>query len=152
MTAQAMNFGEYVAMLRLERHLTLAKAARRMGFTSQKLCDIEKGRRYQKRISLSLASTIAKAYGVPISEIIRNTEAAITHDKTVSELLDELWPKSRYAELVGENLVTEARKLAPDIENRAVELSNTVKEMRGLLSLLRKRYFRSEETSDPKQP
>lgn len=152
MTAQAMNFGEYIAMLRLERRLTLAKAARRMGFSSQKLCDIEKGRRYQKRISLHLASTIAKAYNVPIADIIRNTEAAVTHDKTVSELLDELWPKSRYAELVGDSLVTEARKLAPDIENKAVELSNTVKEMRGLLSLLRKRYFRSEETMETKTP
>ena len=142
------NFGEYIKILRLERRLSLVKAAKRMGFSSQKLCDIEMGRRYKTRVTLVLLQAVAGAYKVPISEIIRHTTTAISHDKTVAEILDEAWPKSRFAELLAESLVKETTQYAPEIEQKSIELANAVKEIRGLLSLLRKRHNKSESADE----
>lgn len=140
------NFGEYIKFLRLERRLSLVKASKRMGFSSQKLCDIEMGRRYKKRVTLVLLQAVAAAYKVPFGDVVKHTNLAISHDKTATEILDEVWPKTRFAELLAESLVTEARHLAPEIEEKAVELNLTVKSIRGLLSLLRKRQSKTEST------
>lgn len=134
------NFGEYIKMLRLHRRLSIVKASKRMGFSPQKLCDIEMGRRYKKRVTVILLKAVADAYKVPMAEIIRHTTTAISHDKTVTEILDEVWPKSRFSELLADSLVKECAQYAPEIETKAIELYNSVKETRGLLSLLRKRH------------
>lgn len=145
------NFGEYIQMLRLERRLSLVKAAKRMGFSSQKLCDIEQGRRYKKKVTLNLLTSIANAYKVPIAEIIRQTSTAITHDKTVTEIVNELIPKVRFADLLADSLKTESRQYAPEIESKAVELFTTIRECRGLLSLLRKRHLKTESAEEEEE-
>jgi transcriptional regulator with XRE-family HTH domain len=147
MTEPVVNFGEYVKLLRLESKLTLSQAARKMDFKPQKLCDIEAGRRYTKRISMSLVMKLSKVYNVPIAQIIRNTESALSTDKSVSELIQELAPQARLAELLTKSLVDESKTYGPEVETKAVEAYNAIRNMRVLISLMRKRHFNTESES-----
>lgn len=144
MTEPVVNFGEYVKLLRLESKLSLSAAARKMGFKPQKLCDIEAGRRGTKRVSMTLVSKLSKTYNVPVATIIRNTESALSTDKSVSEIIQELAPLARLAELLTKSLVDESKTYGPDLETKAVETHNAVKDMRILISLMRKRHFNTE--------
>ena len=145
--SQAMSFGEYIKTLRLQKAIPLSTAARRMSMTPQKLNDIESGRRNNKRISLAIVTTVSKAYGVPLAEIIRNTETAVHTDKTVGELLQELIPGVRLAELLSKQLLDESKEFSPQGETLAIEIHNRIKEMRILVGLMRKRHFNTN--SDP---
>jgi transcriptional regulator with XRE-family HTH domain len=145
--SQPMCFGEYLKTIRLSQHTTLTAAARKMGMTPQKLSDIESGRRYNTRISISLVTKVAKAYGIPVSEIIRNTETAVHNDRTVSELLTEVIPIARMAELLSKQILNVSKTYSDELESLAQEVYDRNKDLRSLLSTMRKRHFNTDKDS-----
>lgn len=149
--SENITFGEYLKTVRLSKRLTLSKAARRMGMSPQKLSDIESGRRYQKRISLNLVTTLAKAYDISIAEIIRNTETTVHTERTTSEILAEAIPLARMCELLSQKVLDDSKTFTQEHEQVALELHTRIKDIRALLSAMRKKTLNTshESTLDP---
>jgi transcriptional regulator with XRE-family HTH domain len=150
---QSLSFGEYLKTVRLSQHISLTKAAKRMGMTPQKLSDIESGRRFRKQISIGLVTLAAKAYGVSIAEIIRATETAVHNERTVTELLAEAIPVARMAELLAMQNLESAKLYSHEQETLALELHKRVADLRALLAAMRRRHLpnATESTLDPIQ-
>jgi transcriptional regulator with XRE-family HTH domain len=145
---EPLSFGEYLRMTRLSKRMTLTLAARKMGMKPQKLSDIESGRRYHTRISINLVTLASKAFDVPIAEIIRNTQTAVTNDRTVSELLQEAVPASRMTELLAKQFLDTSKTYSHELEVLAIELHNHARDVSILLATMRRRHFNtSRETS-----
>jgi transcriptional regulator with XRE-family HTH domain len=64
----SLTFGEAVEALRVRDGITQAAFAKKIGFSRQYLCDVEKGRRL---VSLEQAARFAKAFGHPASVLVQ---------------------------------------------------------------------------------
>lgn len=144
MTDPPITLGEYLKTIRLQQGLSLTKAAKRMKMTPQKLSDIECGRRYGKNVSLKMVTTFSVAYGIPIATLIRNVETAVHTEKSVSELLLEIIPHARFAELLAKNVMNESKSFSTEHETNCIELYNKITELRALVNLMRKRQFNTD--------
>jgi transcriptional regulator with XRE-family HTH domain len=145
--AEVMNFGEYIRILRLSKHLSLSDAARKLKMKPQRLCDIESGRRLNRKVPMELVMNLAKLYSIPVADIAANIESAVQADKTASELMEEIQPNIRMAELMVVQLVELCKTYPSELERLATETAKYVKNTRLLIFAMRKRYFNTEKNA-----
>lgn len=130
------TFGEYVRKLRRERRFTLQEAAKMMGVTTQKLCDIESGRKYHKRINIDLLNAVSKAFGVPVAEIFSVVQTTLKVATTTKEVLAELLPLTIYSEMLSSKLKDECATYSIELEKLSSELALNVKKVKMLVGLI----------------
>lgn len=144
--SEPLSFGEYIRTLRLSKGLTLAKAARRLGMRSQRLCDIEAGRRFQRSVPLEFISKIASSYGTTLAEVAAAAQSAFKKDRSVSELVTEIEPNMRVAEIMATKLVELCRSYPPEAEQLATDVRERVRDSRVLFTALREQVSGTDKT------
>lgn len=144
---KASHLGEYLRELRLTRKMTLSLAARRMKMKPQKLCDIEAGRRHNTNMPIEMVMAFAKVYGVKTADIVANIETVVQTAKTVAELLMELQPNIRMAEMLAKQLFELSKTYPPQVESAATDLYKYVKNSSSLVFAINKRYVGSDKLS-----
>lgn len=143
--SEPLSFGEYIRTLRLSKQLTLARAAKRLGMRSQRLCDIESGRRFQRRVPFEFISDIALKYGVSLAEVAAAAQNAIKKDRSVSELVAEIEPNMRVAEIMADKLLDLTKSYPADVERLATDVFTRVRDSRVLFTALREQVSGSDK-------
>lgn len=144
-----MAFGEYVRELRLTRGMSQAQAARLIKVKPQKLADIESGRRHNKNVPIDLVQKFSEVYRVPIADIIRATAAPVVIRRTLTQIMVELEPAARLAELICEQLVKRCASYSAEDERMAVELFTHVKNVRLLITAVKYRQVTTKTGKPP---
>jgi len=125
-----MQFGDYILNLRLAAQQSLTDAARDLGMSPQRLCDIEQGRRVFKHPPLELLRNISVLYKHPFASLVANTEFFQYEKQIVSDLLADLDPLTRELEHKAVAMLVEARQYTPEMEaicSEAVALTQSLK-------------------------
>lgn len=142
---EPIGFGEYIKTLRLSKHISLTRAAKRMNMTTQRLCDIESGRRFAKSVPLDFVANVSKAYGVSLVEVAQAAENAMRTEKTVAELVTEIVPTLRMAEMLAQQMVEQSKTYPPAMEKLAENILTRVGEAKTLFSAIRKQIVTEDK-------
>ena len=140
-----MRFGEYIHRLREAKRMTLAHAARELGMTPQKLCDIEQGRRnFQKQPSIEKLQKFAAVYDHPLSNLITNTEFFQYEKSIINELIVEIEPVSAEMENKALEMLVEARQYTPEMESLACEAHALTQRLKTAIAVAKARCARGQ--------
>jgi transcriptional regulator with XRE-family HTH domain len=134
------SFSEYVKLKRQELGLTPGKAAARLGMTAQKLSDIEHGRRFCKRVSVSTLQQFARGYGLELAEIVRHTQQAVRNDANVKELLSLMRPSIMMAHTLATQLADLCETYPHELEVPAKGVLKYIEEIQAHFILLQNRH------------
>ncbi len=139
------SFGGYIRTLRESKSLSLTNAAKKMDMTVRNLCDIESGRRNKRFVSIELVQKVSKAYDTSIADIIRNTQTAVHNNRTMMDVMTELLPATRLAELVSKKIVDMSSDFPKEFEDLATELLGYVQNIKVLVALINNRHLTVED-------
>ena len=118
-----------------------------MEMPAQKLCDIESGRRFHKRVSLELVQKVSRAFKIPVAEIFDKVQTTLTVSQDTGDVLAELVPIVKMTELLSERLKTRTTTYSQEDEELANELYRHIRKVKMLVTLLQRRGL--EMTSKP---
>lgn len=136
-----MRFGEYISKLREAKAYSLTYAARELGMTPQRLCDIEQGRRnFKRHPPLDLLKKMAAVYDHPYTNLISNTEFFTYEKILISDLLDDLEPLAKELETKALEMVVEAKQYTPEMEALAGETHTLTQNLKMGLMLAKARH------------
>lgn len=136
-----MRFGEYISKLREAKAYSLTHAARELGMTPQRLCDIEQGRRnFKRHPPLELLKRIAAVYDHPYTNLISNTEFFTYEKIIISDLLDDLEPVAKSLESKALEMVVEAKQYTPEMEALAGEALKLTQDLKMGLMLAKAKH------------
>lgn len=153
MSDQNYSFGEYIRFLRKSKDISLKDAAKSMGMSSQLLCDFEAGRKGKRYVSIEMVRKVSTAYGVPIAEIIKATEAAVSNERSLSDVMREMIPAIRLAELLSKKMMDMSSQYSKEIEDTATELNTYIQNIRILTNILNKKQVNTiEEKKSMRKP
>lgn len=117
-----MRFGEYILNLREAKSLSLTRAARELGITPQRLCDMEQGRRnFKRKPPADLLKRIAAVYDHPYTNLVENTEFFQYEKSLLCELLADIEPVSEELTSKAVAMLVEAKHYTPEMEAMAGE-------------------------------
>lgn len=128
--------GKYLRDARERLGLSQSEAAKLLGFPGQKLCGIELGKRFVKRLTLASALRFSQVYRIPLRAIAENMLENGHYTKLAGQLIDEMVDIIAKAEDLSTKLVDMSMLYADDMEQSARELHSHVAVSRGLLVLL----------------
>lgn len=117
-----MRFGEYILKLREAKDMSAKLAARELGITPQRLCDMEQGRRnFKRKPPMELLRRIAAVYDHPFTSLLENCEFFQHETNIINELITELEPVSQNLNSRAFEMVVEAKRYTPEMEALAQE-------------------------------
>jgi len=139
-----MRFGEYIQRLREAKNYSLTYAARELGLTPQRLCDIEQGRRnFKRHPPLDLLKRLATVYDHPYTNLISNTEYFVYEKVLITDLLDDLEPVVKALETKALEILVEAKQYTPEMEGLATETHKLSQDLKMGLMLAKARHSRA---------
>lgn len=145
-----MRFGQYIQKLREAKGLSLTDAARELGITPQRLCDIEKGRKnFQKQPKTDFLRNIAAVYDHPFANLVANTEYFQYEKSIVTDLLAELEPLSIELDQKVLEMLIEARQYTPEMETLAADTRRLTERLKQALVLANTRFGRGLRPTKP---
>jgi len=145
-----MRFGEYIQKLREAKAYSLTFAARELGMTPQRLCDIEQGRRnYKRHPPLDLLRKMATVYDHPYSNLITNTEFFTYEKVIISDMISDLEPVANALEKKVLEMVVEAKSYTPEMEVLSGEALHLSQELKMGLMLAKARHSRISRIAVP---
>jgi len=142
-----MHFGDYICKLRLAADFSLTDAARDLGMSPQRLCDMEQGRRVFKHPPLELLRNISAIYKHPFASIVANTEFFQYEKQIVSALLSDLDPLTRELEQKAVAMLVESRQYTPEMEALCSEAVALTQALKMALMLAKTRFSKAPRKS-----
>lgn len=139
-----MRFGEYIQNLRIVKGYNLTTAAKELGITPQRLCDIEAGRRhFTKNPPLELLKKIAVVYDHPFTNLVTNTEFFTYEKSIIADLLATIEPVSENIERNALEMLVEAKQYTPEMEALAIDAFALSGDLKTALALAKARFTKS---------
>lgn len=146
-----MDFGAYIQKLREEKGLPLAEAARQLGLTPQRLCDMEAGRRnFLKPPPLQLLKNMSVVYDHPYAQLVSNTGYFQFEKTIVHDLLGDLEPIAAKLEKGALDMLIEARQYTPEMEVMARDAVAYCQDLKAAILLAKTRYSKGASSALPK--
>ncbi len=131
-----MRFGEYVKVLREAKGLTITLAAKELGMSPQKLCDIEQSRRnFSKHPPAPLLRKMAAVYDHPFANLVLNTEFFHYEKTIVDDLFREFEPVLKQLDRITLDMHVEAKQYTPEMEGLTGKAQDLVSALKLSLSL-----------------
>lgn len=138
-----MRFGEYIFNLREAKKMPLNVAARELGITPQRLCDMEQGRRnFKRKPSNELLRRIALVYDHPFTNLVENSEFFEYEKSLLTELLADIEPVSEQLNEKALAMVIEAKRYTPEMEVMAQETMRLAQSLKVALRVVKSRAKR----------
>jgi len=125
----------------MDRGLNQTEAANLMGINNHRLCDIESGRRFSKRVSTDIVQRVSLAFNVPTSEVLKSIQTVMHISQSTEEVLFELMPLLKSVELTANRLVLMSSSMPQEYEDTAKCLHEDVKKAQILTKLVMNRNF-----------
>lgn len=144
-----MQFGQYIRSLRLAKELSVAKAAKELGLTSQKLCDIESGRRNFVHPPFELMKKVAAVYDHPYANLVANAEFFAYEKTIIGELLGNIEPLTEKLESKTIEMVIEAKQYTPEMEALARDANKLATDLKLALLLAKARLDKGPNGKTP---
>jgi len=139
-----MRFGDYLQKLREAKSYTLKDAARELGISPQRLCDLEQGRRnFTKPPPLILLRKIAALYDHPFVNLVTNTEFFQYEKSVITDLLQDLEPLASQLEAKTLEMLVEAKQYTPEMEAQAAEAHRLTLGLQMAILLAKTRYSKA---------
>lgn len=135
-----MRFGDYIMKLRESVGMSQAHAARELGMSAQRLCDIERGRRNFVRPPTQLLKKIALVYDHPFSSLLQNSEFFTYEKSIITDLLTDIEPAIKTLEQKTMEMAVEARQYTPEMEALATEAMRLTRELQLSIAVVKKRF------------
>lgn len=128
--------GKYLRDVRERLGLSQTEAAKLLGFPGQKLCGIELGRRFVKRLTLASALRFSEVYKIPLRTLADKMLENGHHSKNASELIEEIVLATIKAENQAAALIELSMAYSDELEQAARELHSHVAVSRGFAALI----------------
>ena len=136
-----MNFGDYMVELREAKGWTLEQAARELGISPQRLCDIEKGRRnFVRRPPLKFLRLVAEAYEHPFHHLVSQTEVFYYEKQLFTAFVEDIAPLLERLDRSALANKIEARDYTPELSAGMDKLYEDLQELKATFLAAKQRF------------